>query len=74
MRKREQLLLSSGFLVVVSVMCLFLTAPWVGLQCTIVTFTDHLTFEETVDFHFNISSFLAALNRKPEIVSTDPQD
>ena len=44
-RKRELfalLLLSYGCLVSVNVMWLFLNVPWVGLQCVIVVFPDHL--------------------------------
>ena len=33
--------LSSGCLVTVSVLWLFLTVPWVGMQCVIVVFPDH---------------------------------
>ena len=43
-RKRELvsfLLLSYGCLVTVSALCLFITVPWVGLQCVIVVFPDH---------------------------------
>ena len=47
-RKRELvslLLLSYGCLCTVNVMWLFLTVPWVGLQCVIVVFRDYsLTF------------------------------
>ena len=35
------LLLSNGCLVNVNVLWLFLTVPWVGLQCVIVVFPDH---------------------------------
>ena len=44
MRKRELvalLLLSFGCLVTVNLLRLFLTVPWVGLQCVIVVFPDH---------------------------------
>ena len=34
-------LLSFGWLVTVNVPWLFLTVPWVGLQCVIVVFPDH---------------------------------
>ena len=34
------LLLSSLYLVTVTDLCLFLTMPWVGLQCIIVVFSD----------------------------------
>ena len=43
-RKRELitlLLLSFGCLLTVNVPWLFLTVPWVGLQCVIVVFPDH---------------------------------
>ena len=43
-RKRELvalLLLSFLCLVTVNVQWLFLTVPWVGLQCAIVVFPDH---------------------------------
>ena len=43
-RKRELvalLLLTYGFLVTVNVLLLFLTVPWVGMQCVIVVFPDH---------------------------------
>ena len=43
-RKRELgafLLLSYRCLVTVNVLCLFLTVPWIGLQCVIVVFPDH---------------------------------
>ena len=35
------LLLSFQFLVTVNIMWLFLTVPWVGLQCVIVVLPDH---------------------------------
>ena len=43
-RKRDLvalLLVSNGCLVTVYVLWLFLTVPWVGLQCVIVVFPDH---------------------------------
>ena len=43
-RKRELvalLLLSFGCIVTVNNLWLFLTVPWVGLQCVIVVFPDH---------------------------------
>ena len=43
-RKRELitlLLLSFRYLVTVNVPWLFITVPWVGLQCAIVVFPDH---------------------------------
>ena len=43
-RKRKLvslLLLSYRCLVTVNIMWLFLTVPWVGLQCVIVVFSDH---------------------------------
>ena len=46
-RKRELvdlLLLSYGCLVTVNVLWLFLSVPWVGLQCVIVVFPDHTHF------------------------------
>ena len=46
-RKRELvvlLLLSYGCLVTVNVLWLFLTVPWVGLQCLVVVFPDHTHF------------------------------
>ena len=54
-RKREQvvlLLLSYGCLVTVNVLWLFLTVPWVGLQCAIVVFPDHthLPFDQNQPF------------------------
>ena len=49
MAKRELvslLCLSSWCLVIVTVLWIILTVPWVGLQCVIVVFTDytHLLF------------------------------
>ena len=35
------LLLSYGCIVTIIVLWLFLTVPWVGLQCVIVLFSDH---------------------------------
>ena len=35
------LLLSYRYIVIINVMWLFLTVPWVGLQCVIVVFPDH---------------------------------
>ena len=35
------LLLSFGCLVTVNILWLFLTVPWVGMQCVIVVFPDH---------------------------------
>ena len=46
-RKRELLallLLTYGCLVTVYVLWLFLTVPWVGLQCVIVVFPDYIHF------------------------------
>ena len=46
-RKRKLvalLLLSYRCLVTVNVLWLFLTMPWVGLQCVIVVFPDHTHF------------------------------
>ena len=43
-RKRELvtlLLLSFACLVTVNVLWLFLTVPWIGLQCVIVVFPNH---------------------------------
>ena len=43
-RKRKLvalLLLSYRCIVTINVLCLFLTVPWVGLQCVIVVFPDH---------------------------------
>ena len=41
--KRVQafLLLSCGCVVTMGVLWLFITVPWVGLQCVIVVFPDH---------------------------------
>ena len=47
------LLLSFGFLVTVSVLWLFLTVSWVGLQFVIVVFTDHIHFLTEPCFCFN---------------------
>ena len=38
------LLLSYGCFVAVGVLWLFLTVPWVGLQCVIALFSDHTFF------------------------------
>ena len=38
------LLLSYRCIVFINVLWLFLTAPWVGLQCEIVVFPDHTNF------------------------------
>ena len=35
------ILLSFGCLVTVNILWLFLTVPWVGLECVIVVFSDH---------------------------------
>ena len=35
------LLLSNSCIVTINVLWLFLTVPWVGLQCVIVVFLDH---------------------------------
>ena len=44
-RKRVALLLLSYICIVtINVMWLFLTVPWVGLQCVIVVFPDHTHF------------------------------
>ena len=43
-RKRKLvalLLLSYRFIDTINVLWLFLTVPWVGLQCVIVVFSDH---------------------------------
>ena len=34
-------IISYRCIVTINVMCLFLTVPWVGLQCVIVVFPDH---------------------------------
>ena len=39
--ERAGCLLSYGCLVTVDVLSIFLTVPWVGLQCVIVIFPDH---------------------------------
>ena len=36
--------LSSQYFVNVSVMWLFLTVPWIGLQCVILVFPDHTPY------------------------------
>ena len=56
-RKRELvalLLLSFGCLVIVNILLLFLTVPWVGLQFVIVVFPEHthLIFERHRNVHF----------------------
>ena len=38
------LLLSYRCIVAINVLYLFLTMPWVGLQCVIVVFADHTYF------------------------------
>ena len=43
--------LSHSYLVIVYVMWLFITAPWVGLQCVIVVFPDHTRLR--LDFYNN---------------------
>ena len=35
------LLLSYRCILTINVLCLFLTVPWLGLQCVIVVFPDH---------------------------------
>ena len=40
-RELVTLCLSSWYLVTASVLWLFLTVPWVGLQCVIAVFPDH---------------------------------
>ena len=42
MRKRE--LVAFLYHVTVSILCLFLTVPWVGMQCVIVVFPGHTHF------------------------------
>ena len=52
-RKRKLvalLLLSYRCIVTVNVLWLFLTVPWVGLQCVIVVFPDHAHLLLNVDF------------------------
>ena len=44
MRKRELvalLLFEFGCLVTVNVLCLFITVPWIGLQCVILVCPNH---------------------------------
>ena len=46
-RKRKLhvlLLLSYRYIGTINVLCLFLTMPWVGLQCVIEVFPDHTHF------------------------------
>ena len=43
-QSRSLPLLSVGCLVTVNVLWLFLTVPWVGLQCVIVVFPDRTHF------------------------------
>ena len=40
-RKLVDLLLAYRCIVTINVLWLFLTVPWVGLQCVIVVFPDH---------------------------------
>ena len=47
------LLLSYGCRVTVYVLWLFLTMPWIGLQCVIVVFPDHPLFQ---GIHLNDSA------------------
>ena len=64
-RRRELvalLLLYYGCLGAVNVLCLFLTVPWVCLQCVIVVFPDHthlLFYAQTVCFENLLSSLLS---------------
>ena len=67
LRKRELvafLQLSFFCLVTVNVLWLFLTVPWVGLQCVIVIFPDHihLPFE---GIHFMITAILSIYEAGP---------
>ena len=48
------LLLSSCGHLAVSVLCLFLTVPWVGLQCVIVAFPGHSHLLFTVEKFGNV--------------------
>ena len=55
-RKRELValfLLCYGCLATVNILWLFLTVPWIGLQCVIVVFYDHTHF-------FSITGLLKA--------------
>ena len=58
-RKRKLvalLLLYCRCIVTINVLWLFLTVPWVGLQCVIVVFPDHTHFLfESVDQHYNLN-------------------
>ena len=57
MMKRELVVLfylSSLCFVTVSVPWLFLTVPWVGLQCVIVVFPGHTYLLHEAAFHFKI--------------------
>ena len=57
-RKRKLvalLLLSYGCIVTINVLWLFLTVPWVGLQCVIAVFPDHTHLL----FEVNISSMVS---------------
>ena len=65
-RKRKLaalLLLSYRCIVTINVLWLFLTVPWVGLQCAIVVFLDHtrllfyINNQELLAYHLFISKF-----------------
>ena len=69
MRKRELvalLLLSFECLVTVNVLWLFLTVPWIGLQCVIEVLTDHT---HVLLFHVNCVSVGVNMNIMTNLVS-----
>ena len=50
-------LLSYGYLATVNVLLLFITVPWVVLQCTIVVFSDHTHFLYLYKYNYIVYSF-----------------
>ena len=67
-RKRElaaMLLLSC--LVIVRVLWLFLTVPWAGMQCVIVVFPDHTTYQVCLNNDIRLTStyFMPRSNMLP---------
>ena len=56
--------LSYRCIVTVNVLWLFLTAPWAGLQCVIVVFSDHTHFLMNSNNSFVLLVYFLCLNKQ----------
>ena len=56
------LLLSYRCIVTINVLWLFLTVPWIGLQCAIVVFPDHTHLLLNIEFECNCIPMLCIIS------------